>query len=177
MSMLEELIGQASARGLPFVVIGGHAVAAHGYGRQTLDLDLLVRDEDRRAWVELLAALGYRVFHEDHAFVQLAPPTAAHWPVDLLLVAEPTFAGVMAEAREVDLGARRARIPSLEHLLALKLHALKHARPPRDLKDLTDVVQLADANGLDARAEPFRALCLKYATPEIHDRIVRAFGG
>ena len=176
MSTLEHLIGQAIARGLSFVVIGGHAVAAHGYARQTLDLDLLVRDEDRRTWVELLVALGYRVFHEDHAFVQLAPPTAAHWPVDLLLVAEPTFAGVTAEVREVDLGAWRVRIPSLEHLLALKLHALKHARPPRDLKDLTDVVQLADANGLDPRGEPFRTLCLKYATPEIHDRIVRAFG-
>ncbi len=174
--MLEHLIGQARARGLPFVVIGGHAVAAHGYGRQTLDLDLLVRDEDRRAWVEFLVSLGYRVFHEDAAFVQLAPPTAAHWPVDLLLVGEPTFAGVVAEARDVDLGAERAPIPSLEHLLALKLHALKAARPPRDLKDLTDVVQLAEANGLDVRAEPFRALCLKYATPEIHDRIVRAFG-
>jgi len=65
----------------------------------------------------------------------------------------------------------------LEHLLALKLHALKHARPPRDLKDLADVVQLAVANGLDVRAEMFRALCLTYATPELHDRIVRAFGG
>lgn len=139
MSILEHLIERARAQGLPFVVIGGHAVAAHGYGRQTLDLDLLVRDEDRRPWVELLVAFGYRVFHEDPAFVQLAAPTVAHWPVDLLLVAEPTFAGVMAEAREVDFGAQRVRIPSLEHLLALKLHALKDARPPRDLKDLTDV--------------------------------------
>jgi hypothetical protein len=176
MSMLEHVIAQARARSLPFVVIGGHAVAAHGYGRQTLDLDLLVRDEDRPAWLELLLALGYRVFHEDPAFVQLAAPTAAHWPVDLLLVDEPTFAGVVAEARDVDLGAERVPIPSLEHLLALKLHALRGARPPRDLKDLTDVVQLVQANGLDVRGEPFRALCLKYATPEIHDRIVRAFG-
>jgi hypothetical protein len=128
-------------------------------------------------WAEAHSLVHAGRFHEDDAFVQLAPPTAAHWPVDLLLVAEPTLAGVVAETREVDLGARRVRIPSLEHLLALKLHALKHARPPRDLKDLTDVVQLADANALDVRAEPFRALCLKYATPEIHDRIVRAFGG
>jgi hypothetical protein len=175
--MLENLIDRARGRGLPFVVIGGHAVAAHGYGRQTVDLDLLVRDEDRRAWVELLTPLGYRVFHEDAAFVQLTAPTARHWPVDLLLVAEPTFTGVLAEAREIAFGAQQVRIPSLEHLLALKLHTLKSARPPRDLKDLTDVVQLAEANGLDVRAEAFRALCLKYATPEIHDRIVGAFGG
>jgi len=176
MSMLEHVIGQARARGLPFVVIGGHAVAAHGYGRQTLDLDLLVRDGDRPAWLELLLGLGYHVFHADPAFVQLAAPTAAHWPVDLLSVDDPTFAGVVAEAREVDIGGQRVSIPSLEHLLALKLHALRAARPPRDLKDLTDVVQLVQANGLDVRSDPFRALCLKYATPEIHDRIVRAFG-
>jgi len=159
------------------VVIGGHAVAAHGYARQTVDLDLLVRDDDRRAWVDLLTGFGYRLFHEDAAFVQLTPPTAAHWPVDLLLVSEPTFAGVMAEAREVDFGTQRVRIPSLEHLLALKLHALKGARPPRDLKDLTDVAQLVEANRLDIRSAGFQALCLKYATPEIYERIVQAFGG
>src|SRR5262249_18311768 len=142
-SMLRHLIDQARARGLAFVVVGGHAVAAHGYTRQTVDLDLLVRDEDRRPWVDFLTGLGYRVFHEDPAFVQLAAPTTAHWPVDLLVVGEPTFASVLAEAQEVDLGGQRVRVPSVEHLLALKLHVLRDARPPRDLKDLTDVVQLA----------------------------------
>ncbi|MGH7319304.1 MAG: hypothetical protein ACRELA_06720 [Candidatus Rokuibacteriota bacterium] len=43
-------------------------------------------------------------------------------------------------------------------------------------KDLTDVTQLVEANRLDVRAEPFRALCLKYATQEIYERIVQAFG-
>jgi hypothetical protein len=172
--MLASVLGHARARGLAFVVIGGHAVVAHGYARQTLDLDLLVRDDDRRAWVELLVGLGYRVFHEAAAFVQLSAPSGSHWPIDLLLVGEPTFAGVVAEARDVDLAGAGVPIPSLEHLVALKLHALKTARPARALKDLTDVVQLALANRLDVRGEPFRALCLKYATPEVHERIVRA---
>lgn len=47
---------------VPFVVVGGVAVIAHGYGRLTQDVDLVIRLEPepiRRAF-EALAALGYR---------------------------------------------------------------------------------------------------------------------
>ncbi len=48
--------------GVPFIVVGGLAVAAHGYGRGTQDLDLVIRLEAgaiRRAF-HALASLGYR---------------------------------------------------------------------------------------------------------------------
>ena len=45
-----------------FIVVGGLAVVAHGYGRQTQDLDLVIQLEPgsiHRAFEEL-ARLGYR---------------------------------------------------------------------------------------------------------------------
>jgi len=40
---LRELVGSFLSRGVEFVVVGGHAVAFHGYPRLTEDVDLLVR--------------------------------------------------------------------------------------------------------------------------------------
>lgn len=38
-----DLLSELTAAGAEFVVVGGHAVARHGYVRTTLDLDVLVR--------------------------------------------------------------------------------------------------------------------------------------
>lgn len=40
---LHELLGLLLAKGVEFLVVGGHAVAFHGYPRLTEDLDLFVR--------------------------------------------------------------------------------------------------------------------------------------
>jgi hypothetical protein len=47
---------------VPFVVVDGLAVVAHGYGRSTIDLDLVIRLEPGaiRAAFNALASLGYK---------------------------------------------------------------------------------------------------------------------
>jgi hypothetical protein len=44
---------------MSFLVIGGHAVNAHGASRMTFDLDLLVRRSDLEKWRELMERLGF----------------------------------------------------------------------------------------------------------------------
>lgn len=46
----------------PFIVVGGFAVVAHGYGRQTQDLDLVIQldAESVRSAFAALGSLGYR---------------------------------------------------------------------------------------------------------------------
>ena len=124
----------------------------------------------------MLAALGYRVFHEHPAFLQLTPPSPDHWPIDLMLVDEATFAGLLAEARDADFGTVQAKVPSLTHLIALKLHVLKDAAPARAVTDLADIVRLVDVNGLDVRADDFRRLCEKYGSMALYERIVQTLG-
>ncbi|MFZ4695667.1 MAG: hypothetical protein ACOYMV_11125, partial [Verrucomicrobiia bacterium] len=67
---IERLNREARSRGLNFLLIGGHAVNAHGYVRTTFDVDLLIADSQRSAWKILLTELGYTVRHEVDAFVQ-----------------------------------------------------------------------------------------------------------
>jgi hypothetical protein len=47
---------------------------------------------DRPAWLAFLSDLRYTLDHDGGSFIQLAQPHDHAWPVDLMVVTEPTFA-------------------------------------------------------------------------------------
>jgi predicted nucleotidyltransferase len=158
--------------GLSFVVIGGEAVNAHGYSRITRDLDLLISKTEMEKWVRVWETQGYRSQYDGGNFVQLLPVAEDAIPVDLMLVNEPTFQQMKAAAKQIQIEGFSFPIPCLDHLLALKFHALKHGPPTRGYKDLMDVLSLMDANQIDARSDKFRSLCDKYGDAKIYERIL-----
>ncbi len=81
----------ASERGLPSLLIGGNAVILLGYFRNTVDLDLLLPEQSRSRWLDLLHELGYRFFHGGDAFAQFEPPERSAAPVDLMFVDQATW--------------------------------------------------------------------------------------
>jgi predicted nucleotidyltransferase len=170
----ETIDTETRRRNLQFLVIGGLAVNLHGYSRDTADLDLLIRAGQREQWVGLFSELGYAISGDAGSFIQLSPPQQGAWPVDLMLVQEKTFAPMFSASGEVDLYGTRSRIPSLEHLIALKLHALKHCRFDRFLKDFLDVENLILINRLDIKSENIRQLFAKYGTMELYDKVSRS---
>jgi len=170
MGLFQTINSEAHNRHLQFLVIGGLAVNFHGYSRDTADLDLLIRQDAREQWLSLFAELGYTVYRDKNAFVQLSPPTEGAWPVDLMMVREPTFRPIFDHGKEVEMYGARVQIPTLEHLLALKLHALKHTNAGRFLKDFLDVENLVKVNKVDLRSNGVRQMFLKYGTMEIYEK-------
>src|SRR6266852_4373284 len=136
MGLFQDINAEAQRTKLDFLVIGGLAVIFHGYTRDTADLDLLIRRIDRRSWSEVLSRLGYHVKTERDNFIQFEAPQEGAWPVDLMLVQDPTFDPMLAASSEVEMYGTHLGIPALEHLLALKVHALKHGHIERFSKDL-----------------------------------------
>ena len=134
-----EIIAASSKNSeLPFLVIGGLAVIAHGYPRDTVDLDYLVRRSDREAWIRALVCQGYGLAHEHENFAQFTSEPGGT-DVDLMFVNDSTFDAMFAASTSQDTGVSQARFPSLEHLVALKLHVLKQGLRHRALKDMDDV--------------------------------------
>jgi len=88
-----------------------------------------------------------------------------------MLVQAKTFTPMLAASREVDLYGADVRIPSLEHLIALKLHVLKNTRPHRFLKDFLDVENLIRINKLDVKSENIRQLFARYGTLELYEKV------
>lgn len=157
---------------LQFLIVGGYAVAAHGHTRATFDVDFLVRQAERDAWFTRLRGAGLKLFGETSAFAQFSQPLEGDG-LDLMLVDEPTFQQMWQASEERAFGSSSARVPCLDHLLALKLHALKQALPNRTSKDVEDVEILARRHRLDLRDPRYEQLFLKYGTREIYDTFLR----
>lgn len=61
LASVEAIVRALDAADVPFLVVGGLAVVAHGYGRQTQDLDIVIRLQPGpvRAAFDALEGLGY----------------------------------------------------------------------------------------------------------------------
>ncbi len=91
--------------------------------------------------------------------------------LDLMFVGDPTFDRMYLASIEKSLGSIAARVPSLEHLVALKLHVLKQNLAHRILGDFDDVIQLVLVNGIDLAQPGWREIFLKFGNEQIYDKI------
>jgi hypothetical protein len=165
---------KAREKNLRFLIIGGLAINHYGYSRETSDLDLFISNNDRTSWQNLLAGLGYSNYNDGGSFIQYEPPVNTAWPVDLMLVREETFSEIFGASHESNLYGEKNRVPTLEHLLALKLHSLKNTRAHRFLKDFLDVENLIQINRLDIKSPNIRELFTKYGTDDLYEKISRS---
>ena len=173
-SLLQTISQKAEQAGLPFLIIGGYAVMAHGFVRATDDLDLLVQSGHRDQWRELLQGLGMRVYREMPAFMQFEPPPAAGLPVDLMFVSEEIFVRMRAAAEPANVTGVPIGVVSLLHLFALKCHAIQHGKELRRVKDTEDLIQLAIINHLDLNEPELRATILKHGNQELYEKLKHA---
>ena len=81
LASLEAIIRTLNDAEVRYLVVGGLAVAAHGYGRVTFDVDLVVQlqpDNVRRA-MSALQALGYNPLVPERAEGFADPATRERW--------------------------------------------------------------------------------------------------
>jgi len=167
---------RAREEGLDYIVIGGHAINVYAAPRTTLDLDVLVRKADQAPWRELLEAEGFWLVSDSLVFLQFSPPYGIDWRFDLMLVTTETFDKMLAGSRTQSMLGIEARVPAPAHLLALKLHALRHGHPERFEKDFGDVLGLVRGAAMDLRSSECRELFARFGTPELYERTLARLG-
>ena len=87
--------------------------------------------------------------------------------VDLLLVDPTTLKRVCAEGKMIKIAGNDFRVPSLRHLIAMKLHAIKSNPSKRWVEDLPDIVALMKKNRLSLTDPVMIELCGKFGTSDI----------
>ena len=158
--------------GVPFLVIGGHAVVLHGHLRNTQDL--LIAESKLAAARAALDDLGYRKYFETDAFLQLQAPENLP-PLDLMIVDDRTFSRIEVTATQKVLDGQQIRIPDALRLIALKLHATRDRARRTTETDWEDVVGLLPAANRTLEDPELRAIISTYggngALAEIKRRV------
>jgi hypothetical protein len=146
---MRRLAQRLDAEGIPYAVIGGMALAAHGYVRMTLDVDILLTPDGLTLFREKLLGRGYvldfpgaeKSFRDTDSNVKIEVITAGEFPGDGLPkpVAFPDPEDHTSEKDNV-------RVIILEKLIELKLASGLSA--PHRMRDLADVQDLIMALNL-----------------------------
>ena len=157
---------------IPCLLIGGFAVNYYKVSRNTADVDFLIRDEDFKNASELLNRAGYEIVSSERVFARFGNNQFGLMDVDFMFVDRKTFEGMMKEGKQAKISGQELTVPSLNHLIALKLHSIKF-NPNREFKDLLDIVELIKMNKLNMRTGAFKSLCSKYGPKAIYDKILR----
>jgi hypothetical protein len=170
-SLISDLIQKT---GISCILIGGFAVNFYKVTRQTADIDFLITKEDFNKISAFLAEAGYETISSQDAFSQLQSNQASLMDVDFMFVDDDTLAQIKKAGREIEISGKFFFIPSLDHLIALKLHAIRYNYKIRLTKDLPDIINLVRINKIDVNNAGFEELCLKYGTEDIYRKIVEA---
>jgi hypothetical protein len=154
---------QAESAGLPYLIIGGNAMAHYGLPRFTRDIDFLIPQSHAQNWTDMLKKEGYECYSEAGAFMQFEYPLQALAPVDLLLVNEETWQKLYASARHepIEEGAL-AWWPLPLHLIALKLHAWRSPHRENRQQDWQDLTGLMRQFQLNPKNPEVTEIILRY---------------
>ena len=156
------------------ILIGGQALGALGYQRVTLDLDFMITEHDYAKLKPAVEKHGYNEIVRTNVVAKMRAASEELIDIDFLFVDQVTFDGIQKKSCSKSFGGWNFFVPKPEHLIALKLHAIKQQPEKRELKDLNDIIELVRANQIDVHSPPFKALCLKFAPAGIYEKIQRA---
>jgi hypothetical protein len=162
--------------GVTVLLVGGHALGAYGHQRFTQDVDFLVDEDDLEKLKMALREKKYPEMLESRVVSRFGLPDEGDIVIDLMPVDSETFRKMRVQAKEQTYDGRKFLVPKLEHLIAMKLHALREQFDVRKAKDLPDVAELMRQNKIDPHSEEFRSLCLKFGSDKLYHEVLNFIG-
>lgn len=173
-SVFHLMSGLTRKEGISCILIGGFAVNYYKVTRQTADVDFLITEEDFDKIFCYLKSAGYKKSLKQENFAQLKSTKLSLMDIDFLFVDQKTLTKIRKDSRKIKIAKQDFLVPSLNHLIALKLHAIKHNQKIRLTWDLPDIINLLRINEVDIKDTKFKELCLKYGDRGIYQKILEA---
>lgn len=169
--LLRQIHDALSETGARLLIVGGLAVSQYRAMRQTFDLDFAISENDAPAVIESLRRAGFIERASASAFVRMKKPEHP-FLIDLLLLEVPTFEKMWEKRCSRRIADREFAIAAPEHLIRMKLHALRYGKPSRLDKDLPDILNLMAVCGWTDRSPELREACLQHADDQIYAILV-----
>ncbi len=149
-TVLGVVSGFIEEKGFRYAVIGGVALIAYGLPRTTLDLDFIVEFSAQDDLIRFLESHGYKTLHRSSGYSNHVHPDLLLWgSLDFVYVSGETSQELFAACRTTTgPSGLQIRVPTPEHLAALKITAMKND-PARAFQDMADVRFLLNLPGVD----------------------------
>lgn len=164
--------GASKKAAVPCVLIGGFAINFYKVTRNTLDIDFLITEGDLAKVKDALCAAGYAEEFATNVAVRFSNKTDA-LDIDFMIVDDLTRKKIIKDGKSAEIVGEKLIIPSIYHLIALKLHAIKNNKKSRVWKDLPDIIRLIEMNNIDCKDKAFKDICLKYGDDETYQIILK----
>jgi hypothetical protein len=135
-------------RDVDHALIGGLALAVHGVGRATADLDWIADGRRADRVDDLLRSQGYEAIHRDERIGNYSSRDPAKGRVDFLFVRRERGVAILGRAVEHEVLGERVRVADASDLVGLKVQAYANA-PRRRHQDLADIERLLRSGAVD----------------------------
>jgi len=147
-SVLLEIHGALSEARIAHALIGGLALAAHGAGRATTDLDLLAEGERAEDVDRILRERGYECLLRNEYVANYLGPTPERGRVDFLFARRTRGLAILARAVPHAILGASLRVVDASDLIGLKVQSLSND-PSRRHQDLADIERLLETAEVD----------------------------
>lgn len=153
-----------------FLLVGGMAVSQYRPSRQTFDLDFAIWDGDAERVQTALGAKGFSTPVQSRDFARMKHVDSP-FLVDFLYLGADTFEKLWLKRVERQISGRPFALAAPEHIIRMKLHALRHGKMDRREKDIPDILNLMELCGWTPTTADFREACLQHAGEALYGLI------
>jgi hypothetical protein len=157
------------------VLVGGYALIVNKVQRMTFDVDFMITADDCSRIEPDIIKAGYSVFNRQKSFIQFKSEKQGLRDIDFLICDRQTLERLITHGKKAVIAGEPFIVPSLEHLIAMKLHSIAGNRK-REIKDFPDVVQLMIANAIDPEKNDIKEMFKKYNVMDVYEKVVAAIG-
>ncbi|MBN1982554.1 MAG: nucleotidyltransferase [Chitinivibrionales bacterium] len=132
---------------LDYCIIGATALFAHGYKRNTEDLDFITELKYQGKIIGFMESIGFITENKTSAF---SNHRLAEMQIDFMYIADAKTSHAILKNSDTKTIFNQTRVPvvSVENLVALKLFSAQN-NPDRKLKDLSDIKEVLKINAYD----------------------------
>ena len=157
---------------VPFALVGAFALHAYGLSRATADLDFVTESRVQERVIAFLESQGYETLHASPGYSIHLHAESSMGRVDFIYVGGETSRRLLGgSGTTLRFGDRDLPVPRVEHLVAMKVHAMKND-PGRALQEMADIRVLLQLEGIDR--DEVRSYFEKAGLIEKYDEIRRS---
>ena len=152
------------------MLTGHHALSAHGCPGEVIETECAIDSSDRERFAEHLTGGQWSPVYRTPFFAKFRLLSTGTPVIKVLFLDSTTFALLVQNSVEFALGEISLRIPSLLHLVAMKLQVMKN-EPDRSADEVPIIVTLLHANKGRWSATDLENACRRFGPPGIYELI------